>query len=198
MPKAALPVLAAIFAAGCFHEPVPAYKTVPEGARVYFSNHKLKDLSVESTKWNPAVVDYLNLDRNELTNVSEVARFAELKWLRLNYNRLAELPDLRPLTKLRRIYLRANRFAEVPATLADLPALTDVELSHNPISEVPEWLAKKPGLKNLSFSHTKITKLPEDLSAWETLQSLQLGGLAISAEEMARIRKALPKVAIVF
>ena len=43
-----------------------------------------------------------------------------------------------------------------------------------------------------------VTKLPENLDAWKSLQSLQLGDLSISPEEMARIRKALPNVAIVF
>ena len=43
-----------------------------------------------------------------------------------------------------------------------------------------------------------MTALPQNLEAWSTLQSLQLGELALSALEMARIRKALPNVAIVF
>jgi hypothetical protein len=43
-----------------------------------------------------------------------------------------------------------------------------------------------------------VKKLPENLEAWKSLQSLQLGELDISSEEMARIRKALPKTAIVF
>ena len=105
---------------------------------------------------------------------------------------------MKALVNLRRIYLKGNRFTAVPETLKDLPALTDVDLSVNPIKEVPAWLAEKKGLKNLSFSRTMVTKLPENLDAWKSLQSLQLGDLSISPEEMARIRKALPNVAIVF
>ena len=105
---------------------------------------------------------------------------------------------MKALANLRRIYLKNNRFTSVPETLKDLPSLTDIDLSGNPISEVPAWLAQKTGLKNISFTRTMIQKLPEDLSAWQTLQSLQLGELNLSAEEMARIRKALPKTAIVF
>ena len=177
---------------GCFNEPEPAYKSVPEGARVYLKEMGLKDLKAQ--KFDAAKVDYLNLDRNELTNVDEVAALSGLKWLRLNGNRLASLPDLKALVNLRRIYLKNNRLTAVPETLKDLPALTDVDLSGNPIREVPEWLAKKEGLKNLSFSGTQITRLPEDLSAWKSLQSLQLGDLKLSAEEMARIRKAFDPV----
>ena len=188
-----LPVLAALCATGCFNEPEPAYKSVPAENRVYLSDKGLKAVPAVNAK-----ADYLNLDRNELTNVDAVAKLEGLKWLRLNDNRLAALPDLKGLVNLRRIYLKNNRFAAVPETLKDLPALTDVDLSGNPVKEVPAWLAEKKGLKNLSFSRTQITKLPENLEAWKSLQCLQLGDLNISAAEMARIRSALPNVAIVF
>ena len=189
-----LPVLAtALAVAGCFNEPEPAYKSVPAENRVYLSDKGLKALPEINAK-----ADYLNLDRNELTNVSSVATLTELKWLRLNDNKLAALPELKGLVNLRRIYLRNNKFAAVPETLKDLPALTDIDLSGNPLKEVPQWLAEKKGLKNLSFSRTQVSRLPENLEAWTSLQCLQLGDLNISPAEMARIRRALPNVAIVF
>ena len=191
--KLTLLAAALVAVAGCFNEPEPAYKSVPAENRVYLNDKGLKDIPQVDAK-----ADYLNLDRNQLTNVDAVAALTGLKWLRLNDNRLSSLPDLKGLVSLRRIYLKNNRFDKVPETLKDLPALTDVELSGNPIKEIPDWLAQKPGLKNVSLSRTQIFKLPADLSAWRTLQSLQLGELRLTAEEMARIRKALPDVAIVF
>ena len=189
-------VVALLVFAGCFDEPEPAYKSVPEGARVYLKDQGLADLRGQSL--DASKIDYLNLDRNELTNVDEVASLVGLKWLRLNSNQLSALPSLGDLKSLRRIYLRDNKFAEVPETLKDLPALTDIDLSGNPVSEIPEWLAKKEGLQFLSFSRTKISKLPDDISAWKRLKALQLGDLQMTPEEMARIRKALPDVAVVF
>lgn len=183
----------ALVATGCFNEPEPASKSVPAENRVYLSDKSLKALPEIN-----AHADYLNLDRNQLEKVDGVEKLTALKWLRLNDNKLTALPDLKPLANLRRIYLKNNRFENVPATLKDLPALTDVDLSGNPIREIPEWLTKKEGLKNLSFSRTMVTKLPDDLSGWKKLQSLQLGDLRLTAEEMARVRKALPDVAIVF
>ena len=185
-------------AAGCFDEPTPAYKTVPAEARVYLKEMSLGDLKGQTAALKADVVDYLNLDRNQLTNVDEVASLSGLKWLRLNDNRLSSLPDLKALASLRRIYLRNNRFASVPEQLKDLPSLTDIDLSGNPLKEIPAWLAEKKGLKNLSFSRTQVKALPANIDAWKTLKSLQLGELGLSAEEMARIRKALPDVAIVF
>jgi len=179
--------------AGCFDEPEPAYKSVPAENRVYLNDKGLVSLPQVNAK-----ADYLNLDRNQLTNVAEVAKLTSLKWLRLNDNRLSSLPSLSSLTSLRRIYLRNNRFTAVPETLKDLPELTDVDLSGNPVKEIPAWLAEKKGLKNLSFTRTQVTKLPENLEAWKCLQRLELGDLNLPAAEMARIRAALPQVAVVF
>ena len=180
---------------GCFNEPEPAYKSVPAEKRVYLSDQGLNDLAATQIFLG---ADYLNLDRNQLTNVDCVAGMSELKWLRLNDNRLSELPDLKGLVKLRRIYLRNNRFAAVPETLKDLPALTDIDLSGNPVTEVPAWLAEKKGLIAVSFTGTRLTKLPEDLSAWRSLKQLQLGDLNLSPDEMARIRRELPDSEVVF
>ncbi|MGN0855715.1 MAG: leucine-rich repeat domain-containing protein [Kiritimatiellia bacterium] len=156
------------------------------------------NLSARVATFEAATLDYLNLDRNALTNVDALAGFTGLKWLRLNENSLTSLPDLAGLVQLRRIYLRGNRLTEVPVTLKNLPALTDIDLSENPIREVPVWLAEKEGLEAVSLSRTRIVRLPEDLSAWRSLKQLQLGDLHLSREEMKRIRAALPKTAVVF
>ena len=183
----------ALCATGCFNEPEPAYKTVPAANRVY-----LQEKGLKTVPQVVATADYLNLDRNQLESAAGVEKLSELKWLRLNENKLTSLPDLSALKNLRRIYLRDNRLTAVPETLKDLPALTDIELSGNPIKTVPNWLAEKRGLENVSLNRTQITALPEELSAWKELKSLQLGELDLPAAEMARIRAALPDVAIVF
>ena len=181
---------------GCVQEPVPAYKTRPAGAELRLNDRNLATLDA---KFDPGVLVYANLDRNRFEEFPQrLLMCTRLKWLRLNGNRLSSLPDLATLKNLRRIYLKDNRFAEVPPALEKLPNLTDIDLSGNPIREIPGWLARKRGLKNLSFSRTGITRLPDDLSAWRELASLQLGDLKLSAAEMARIRKALPDVAVIF
>ena len=191
-------LLFAVSLSGCFDEPEPAYKTVPAEARAYLQGKGFTDFASAAHGLDPKVVDYINLDRNAITNLEGISDFAGLKWLRLNENKLSALPSMGALVSLRRIYLRDNLFAEVPAQLNELPSLTDIDLSGNPITEVPEWLAKKEGLQFLSFSRTRLEKLPGDLAAWKNLKALQLGELKMSAEEMARIRKVLPNVAIVF
>ena len=193
-------VIALAMIAGCFKEPVSASKTVDPRSYVYLSDRNLTNLDGELELFTPdRKVIYVNLDRNRLSSFPDIlSTLSNLKWLRLNSNNLSELPALDNLTELRRIYLRDNNFSSVPEALKDLPKLNDIDLSGNPIGEIPDWLAEKKGLENLSFTKTQITSLPEDLGAWKSLISLQLGELRLSAEEMARIRAALPKTAIVF
>ena len=204
---------------GCYQEPVSAEKSVPPEHRVYLKNLRLETLRVQDvyehgkvfgggwtnlssivSEFKPESLDYLNLDHNILTNVSEIGAFKSLKWLRLNNNRLSELPDLSALAaSLKRIYLSGNRFTEVPEALSVLKNLTDIDLSGNPISQIPEWLSQMENLEHLSFSRTKIKSLPEDLSKWTSLRTLQLGELEdLAKDEMERIRKALPRTAVVF
>ena len=204
---------------GCYQEPVSAEKSVPPEHRVYLKNLRLETLRVQDvyehgkvfgggwtnlssivSEFKPESLDYLNLDYNILTNISEIGAFKSLKWLRLNNNRLSALPDLSALaSSLKRIYLSSNRFTEVPESLSALKNLTDIDLSGNPISQIPEWLSQMENLEHLSFSRTKIKSLPKDLSKWVSLRTLQLGELEnFSKEEMDRIRKALPKTAVVF
>ena len=187
--------------AGWFNEPTPAYKQVPKEARIYLQDRNLKDLKQVQELFKAGdIIDYVNLDRNELEVFpEELLSLKGLKWLRLNGNKLTQIPALDNLVNLRRIYLRDNNLTAVPEGLKNLPRLTDIDLSGNSkIKEVPEWLAKKEGLEHLSFSRTSIIRLPEDLSAWKSLKSLQLGELQMSLNEMARIRAALSETAIVF
>lgn len=209
---------------GCFKEPRPAYETVPAETQVYLKGKGLEVLTTEAlmkdgvvyvggpeaqptnlasqvSTLDPASLTYLNLDYNELTNVDALVSFTGLKWLRLNNNRLESLPDLSGLASLRRLYLRDNALASVPEFLRpeNLPELDTLDLSGNPIAAVPDWLAQRKGLRHLSLSDTAVTALPKDLSAWQSLKSLQLGGLRLgSLEELKRIRAALPDTAVVF
>jgi len=210
----------AILLAGCFDEPTPAYKSVPPETQVYLKDGRIDTFTedilmrdgkvfVQGSGWtnlsarvsalDAKSINYLNLDRNGLTNVEALTVFTGLKWLRLSGNRLTTLPDLSHAKGLKRVYLRGNLFREIPDTLKLLDGLTDLDVSDNPIESIPEWLVNKKGLENLSFSRTKIKSLPSDLSAWKTLRTLQLGDLRdLSEDEMRRVREALPGTAVVF
>ena len=72
-PRGCAAVLLCLAAAGCFDEPTPAYKTVPEGARVYLHDQGLNDLSSCKDALRPDIVDYLNKYPKAKVNVTGYA-----------------------------------------------------------------------------------------------------------------------------
>ena len=164
----------------------------------YFASNgmvSIPDLSV----WADTL-DYLNLDGNSIKEIpASLGNLKGIKWLRLNGNDIKEVPAaLSSLKNLRRIYLKRNSLAAVPEVAKEWTALEDISLDGNPIASIPDWLVAMPNLRAVSLNDTHVTRLPDDLSAWKDLDMLSLGSCPISKEEMQRIRRALPDVAIVF
>lgn len=164
----------------------------------YFASNGMKTIP-DFSAWADTL-DYLNLDYNAISEIPEsVGKLTNLKWLRLNKNKIKELPaSLSSLKDLRRIYLKHNSLVAVPEVIKEWTALEDVSLDGNAITSIPDWLVTMPNLRAVSLNDTQISKLPDDLSPWKNLDMLSLGSCPIGKEEMQRIRKALPDVAIVF
>ena len=164
----------------------------------YFSSNGMVTVP-DFSAW-AATLDYLNLDNNSIKELPEsMAKLTGLKWLRLNGNQLKDVPSaLSTLKNLRRIYLKKNGLTAVPEVVKEWVALEDISLDGSPITTIPDWLVAMPKLRAVSLNDTRVTKLPDDLSGWKALDMLSLGSCPISKDEMQRIRKALPDVAIVF
>ena len=164
----------------------------------YFASNGLSDIP-DFSAW-AETLDYLNLDGNSIKALPEsMSKLTGLKWLRLNGNQIKDVPaSFSALKKLRRIYLKGNALASVPEVVKEWSALEDISLDGNPVATIPDWLVAMPNLRAVSLNGTRVTKLPDDLSAWRDLDMLSLGSCPVSKEEMQRIRRELPDVAIVF
>ena len=164
----------------------------------YFASNGLMTVP-DFSAW-AATLDYLNLDNNSIKELPEsMSKLTGLKWLRLNGNQLKEVPaSLAALKNLRRIYLKKNGLTAVPEVVKEWTSLEDISLDGNPVAAIPDWLVAMPKLRAVSLNNTHVKKLPDDLSAWKNLDMLSLGSCPIPKDEMQRIRKALPDVAIVF
>lgn len=175
-------------------EAVYAQKNLEE---FYFARNALAKVPVRLGEL--ANLDYINLDDNKLESAEGLGQFPKLMWLRLNGNALKEIPaSLGTLKHLQRFYASRNQIKEIGEAVRQWTELEDLVLDGNPISTVPEWLVDLPKLKGVSLNGTRVTKLPADLGKWRKLDYLSLGGCAFPADEMKRIRAALPDVAIVF
>lgn len=99
---------------------------------------------------------YLNLSRNELTDVSLV-RFGTLLGLKsidLSRNQLTTIPtDLTRLPFLEELHLQRNRIRSLPDGMGNLRSLRDLDMSFNCLVEVGDGLEQLPNLENVNFLH---------------------------------------------
>ena len=140
----------------------------------------------------------------------------QIRHLDLSSNELYRLEHslLRPLAGLRELSLSKNCFTDVPpALLAELPALTTLDLSCNLLSAIdasPERLrAAWPALTSLDLARNRLTQIPlclggEHDAALPRLERLDLGhnciqysvdaaGLARGAARAAEGRRRRPR-----
>jgi len=74
---------------------------------------------------------------------------------------------------------RHNPFADLPGSLANLTALTELDLSGTQLTAVPDWLANLTALTRLDLSGTQITAVPDWLGNLTALQTLNVDGTGL-------------------
>ena len=85
----------------------------------------------ELTKADLEKVTWLNLDDNQLTDVTALQELTQLKELYLYNNQLTQVTGLKELTQLTSLYLNGNQLTDVTA-LKELTQLTRLWLRGNP------------------------------------------------------------------
>ena len=104
------------------------------------------------TKADLEKVRGLNLDENQLTNVTGLENLTQLETLHLGDNQLTNVKSLEKLTQLTRLYLQANKLTNVKG-LEKLTQLKVLYLYTNQLAEVPKGLEKLTQLKVLNLQH---------------------------------------------
>lgn len=139
----------------------------------------------------PGDVRVLRLHQ-QTTLDDRVGTLTNLVKLELGGNRLTTLPrSLATCTKLEVVNLYNNQLISVPPELFDLPALHTVTLAKNQLATL-EGVERCRSLRELDVSHNPLTKLPADLSLLGGLERLVLNGTLVPADELSRLRAALP------
>jgi len=128
-------------------------------------------LLIEEEKILPETVTELNLSQNQITDISLLARFTNLKKLTLDFNEISDLKALAELTKLEELYLYQNKLVDI-SPLSGLVNLTKLTLSFNEIVDISP-LAELTKLFELTLSWNKIVDV-KPLSKLVNLDNLQL------------------------
>ena len=86
----------------------------------------------------------------------------------------------------------------VPDERATLTNLRVLYLSHNDIDEVPPFIGTLEQLELLDLRNNDLSELPEEIANLKKLRVLYISGNPMSYEEVAQIRKRLPRTDVVF
>jgi len=89
-----------------------------------------------------AELTYLDLDNNNLTDLTPLAGLTELTVLRLGGNQITDVTPLEGLTNLTKLFIYDNKVAEL-APLAELKNLETLWLDGNPIPEDGKEMLEK-------------------------------------------------------
>ncbi|MDY6783532.1 MAG: leucine-rich repeat domain-containing protein [Cyanobacteriota bacterium] len=115
----------------------------------------------------------LNLDRNQITNISPLSTLTNLVFLWLNDNHITDISPLSPLTNLRYLNIRENQIIDI-SPLSPLINLTILRLNDNQIVDVSSF-SKLTNLTILHLNDNQITDISH-LSKLTNLTGITLSG----------------------
>ncbi len=146
---------------------------------------------------NPEQLEVLILDSLGINVLPEsILRFKNLKHLSLNSN-----PDINiektiasiiPLP-IEFLNIQHNNLVTLPSKIADITALTAINISHNQISnpEAFQFLGELPNLHSLWLTHNNLHNLPKEIGLLTSLRNLYMehNNLSSLPNSMANLNK---------
>ncbi|MEG4817523.1 DUF6745 domain-containing protein [Microcoleus sp. K5-D4] len=114
---------------------------------------------------------YLNLDRNQISDITPLQFLTGLTYLSLGYNQISDITPLQFLTGLTYLWLENNLISDI-TPLQSCAGLTHLNLENNLISDLTP-LQSCPGLMKVRVSFTPELKalMKTSRQKWETLSN---------------------------
>ena len=105
---------------------------------------------------------HLDLSNDNIIKISPhgaLIKFTNLETLYLQRNKLTDISEICSLVTLEYLYLHNNKIKQIPSTIGTLVNLTYLDLSNNKILELPPEFNNLINLKKLFLYHNQITKI---------------------------------------
>lgn len=134
---------------------------------------KIPDFSEIATAVQKEDIIYLNLGKNNITEISDdLLALPNLKEVKLDNNQIKKLENIHGISMLKTLELFKNQIEEIE--LENLPTLTNLDLSHNKLeADDLTAIAKINSLETLQLQHNQIDSI-ENLKTLENLTSLKI------------------------
>ena len=109
----------------------------------------------------------LNLDHNQISDVSLISKFSNLAQLNLNSNKIGKLPNLEGLTKLKILSFDQNLIRELPANISLIKKLKFLSGNDNLMTSLPVDLIQLANcFRFVSFKGNKFDPpIPDHISS---------------------------------
>ncbi len=144
----------------------------------------------ESTdRWFGERVGYVNLHHPQVSDLSPLTEFKNLKVLDLGKTQVSDLSPLAELKNLSTLYLGNTQVSDL-SPLAALKNLESLNLSNTQLSNLSP-LAELKNLEKLWLSDTQVSDV-SPLAALKNLKWLSLYNTQVSDEQVQELRQALP------
>ncbi|XP_058815066.1 uncharacterized protein LOC131678783 [Topomyia yanbarensis] len=157
-----------------------------------FSRNKLYTIDIDRTKIYQ--ISFLDLDSNDISDLSNISALINLETLHLQYNRIATIDKstFAPLVKLKRLYLEQNPFRTLP--WESLPAtLTHLDCRGSELESIDFGRSHLPALQYLDLENNEILTInvTDILRAAPNLKQAYMFNHQIPSDEMVEIVKVL-------
>ena len=123
---------------------------------------------LSDTIWGSEFLYYLDLDNNNISQISPKIQHAEeLQHLLISNNSLLALPifvnsESNIASKLVTLFVDGNYLKQIPQEIKHARALTNFKINNNRISNVPKEICSLKQLSNIDLRNNTITDLPEE------------------------------------
>jgi len=136
---------------------------------------------------------YLDLQNNNISDITPLAGLTNLERLDLRVNNISELTPLAGLTNLTSLLLWGNNISDI-TPLAGLANLTELDLKVNNISD----LTPLAGLTDLDYLYLSANNISDitPLAGLTNLTELELDNNNITESQKAMLEEALPNTTI--
>ncbi|KAG3011399.1 hypothetical protein PC128_g4631 [Phytophthora cactorum] len=148
---------------------------LPALVELNVSNNQLTKLPNELLRWKN--LRRLLLQVNNLELLPALDTLCNLEVLQLQQNELKLLPSMKNLVHLVKLDANSNSITQLPAQVAQMSALTHVNLRRNKFEEIPPQLARCLALEILDLGENPINSpIPAGFAELPKLRTLLLDG----------------------
>jgi len=163
---------------------------------IYSQPDSVKFYSLEEVKnADPDSVFAISLKKSKLTKLpEELFRFKNLKYLDLEKNEISDVLPIGEFKQLIYLNLGKNKLQNFPVSVCQLLFLEDLVVNRNEFSYVPPCISACKKLRRIDFWETPVRSLPKEMEAIKTLELIDFSGVKMNPTGYKLLKEQFPGV----